>query len=219
MPASFGKATILIVDDHPIYLDGISYLLQTLFSDAQVVRTRTGAEALAAASGNIELDWIFLDYQLPDTDGLSLLTQLAELMVTAPIIMISGRDDVALVADAIERGASGFVHKSCSQSIYQDCLLEIEKGNIYLSPELALELDNYRRTTLTSKNQILEQLSARRMDVLVLISEGYSNSEMASALSISEATVKAHVSALMAIFEADNRSHCVAEARKLGILK
>ncbi|HET8705799.1 MAG TPA: response regulator transcription factor [Pseudomonadales bacterium] len=219
MPAPYRNTRILIVDDHPIYLDGISYWLQTVFTDVHLIRTRTAAEAIAAAAASIELDWIFLDYQLPDQTGLAVLKAFSEHMVTAPVIMISARDDVALAAEAIELGASGFVNKSCPQPIFEECMHAIERGEIYLSPELALEMETYRRTTLAAKSRIMDQMSARRMDILVMIAAGYSNAEMAAALSVSEATVKTHVSALISIFEADNRSHCVAEARKWGIIK
>lgn len=212
------NTVILIVDDHPIYLDGISLVLQDLFKGSQVLQAGTAKEALKLLAERFDIDWIFLDFQLPDGHGLDLLKDINDLMITAPIIMMSGSDDTHLVANAIEGGASGFIHKAGGRTDFKECFNAIERDGIYLAPEMALKLDHFKKTTLQAKNEVLSQLSDRRRDVLVLVAEGYSNGEIASTLSISEATVKAHVSALMTIFDADNRSHCVAEARKLGIV-
>ena len=178
----------------------------------------TAESAINIVTQRSDLDWIFLDYKLPDCDGLTLTKRLNDLFVTAPIIMMTGMDEVALVSEAIELGVSGFIHKASGKPVFRECVTAIEAGEAYISPEQKLALEQYKGTDKKERARILEQLSSRRKDVLLLIAEGYSNGEIADTLSISETTVKAHVSALINILEADNRYHCVAEARKLGIL-
>lgn len=219
MQNTSSKTTVLIIDDHPVYLDGISYILQAILGNATIIQANSGQEALKLVSERIDIDWIFLDYQLPDTDGTRLLGSFNEMLVSAPVIMMSGNDDVALVIEALELGASGFIHKAFGKSIFEECLTAVQAGHIYLPTDMKARIDHYRRTVLSARNTITAQLSGRRQEVLVMMAEGYTNSEMAKTLGIAEATVKTHVSALLSIFDVDNRSHCVAEARKLGVLK
>jgi DNA-binding NarL/FixJ family response regulator len=219
MDAPANAMHILVIDDHPVYSDGIAYMLQVIFPEATILQAHTGQQALTQVSDRIDIDWIFMDFQLPDMNGHELLTRFNELMIAAPIILMSGNDDVALVAEGLERGASGFIPKAHGKATFQACLDVVQAGQVYLPPDLKGRVDHYRRTVLDSRNMITSQLSGRRQEVLVLMSEGYTNAEMASTLGIAEATVKTHVSALLSIFDVDNRSHCIAEARKLGILK
>ncbi|RLU00663.1 response regulator [Ketobacter sp.] len=211
--------TFLVIDDHPVFQDGIAVILSTLRPDATIVSALNGADGVHQAEQRPDLDWIFVDYQLPDCDGLSILEKLNRLMVTAPIVMMSGVDDLELVAKAMQLGVSGFIHKSGGKQVFKDCLETIEQGKVYLPAETQVRLEHYRHTVGRQTESIRKQLSSRRMDVLLLVAEGYSNQEIANSLSITEATVKSHVSALMSILDADSRYHCVAEARKLGLIK
>lgn len=219
MSANPSKTQVLLVDDHPIYLDGIAVILSDIFGDVEIIQAEDAESAIAMVGQHPDLDWIFVDYKLPDCDGLALTKRLNDLFVTAPIIMMTGMDEIALVSEAIDLGVSGFIHKASGKSVFRDCITAIEAGEAYIAPEQKLALDQYKGSTdHKARERILEQLSSRRKDVLLLIAEGYSNSEIAGTLNISETTVKAHVSALISILDADNRYHCVAEARKLGIL-
>lgn len=219
-PSSAQAATsILVIDDHPVFQDGIAVILQALLENVEIISALNAESAINYAKTRPDLDWIFVDYQLPGSDGLSIITQLNELMVTAPIIMMSGIDELELVSKALQLGVSGFIHKSGGKQIFKDCLQAVEQGKVYLPSDIQVQLEHYRQTTGKQTDSIKKQLSTRRMDVLLLVAEGYSNQEIASSLSISEATVKSHVSALMSILDADSRYHCVAEARKLGLIK
>lgn len=212
------QTTVLVIDDHPVYLDGFSLMLNDLFANVDLCLASNAKEAIEIASNRIDIDFIYMDYNLPDMDGITLLQALNDLFITAPIIMISGDNSINLIDQAITLGASGFVHKGCAKSVFQECLSTIEKGNVFLTPELNASLSNHRKTIVNDKNIILEKLSDRRMQVLLLISEGYANAEIAESLGISPSTVKTHVAALMEAFDADNRSHCVAEAKKYNII-
>lgn len=219
MPTEASTVNILIIDDHPVYLDGISYILQSLFDQVNLLQANNSADAIKLVSERIDIDWIFLDYQLPDSTGTQLLSRFNALLITAPVIMMSGYDDPALIVEALELGASGFIHKAFGRNTFAECLNQVQAGHTYLPPDLHLKVEHYRNTALRARDSIKAQLSGRRQEILVLMSEGYTNGEMASALGIAEATVKTHVSALLSIFDVDNRSHCIAEARKMGLLK
>ncbi len=194
-------------------------ILEALLPNATIFSALNAESGVDEARNRPDLDWIFVDYQLPDADGLSIIKQLNELMVTAPIVMMSGMDDLELVSTAMKLGVSGFIHKSGGKQVFKDCLCSIEQGKVYLPADTQVRLEHYRQTVGRQTESIRKQLSSRRMDVLLLVAEGYSNQEIANSLSITEATVKSHVSALMSILDADSRYHCVAEARKLGLIK
>lgn len=219
MPNTNHPVQILIVDDHPVYLDGISHILQSILGSVNIVQANTGSEAIAQVAGRIDIDWIFLDQQLPDTTGLQLLQQFNDLLIAAPVVMMSGSDDIALIHEAMAMGASGFIHKAFGRATFEQCLNAIKRGELYLPSELRVRMDHYRATVVKSRNALQSQLSDRRKEVLIMMAEGYTNAEMAAALGIAETTIKTHVSALLSIFDVDNRSHCIAEARKLGLLK
>lgn len=213
------NTTILVIDDHPVFQDGIAVILETLLPNAIIFSALNAAEGIEQARNRADLDWVFVDYQLPDADGLNIIERLNALMIAAPIIMMSGVDDLEVISKAMKLGVSGFIHKSGGKQIFKDCLDTIEQGRVYLPSDTQVRLEHYRQTIGRQTDSIKKQLSSRRMDVLLLVAEGYSNQEIANSLSITEATVKSHVSALMSILDADSRYHCVAEARKLGLIK
>ncbi|MBA55417.1 MAG: hypothetical protein CMK89_13260 [Pseudomonadales bacterium] len=213
------NTTILVIDDHPVFQDGIAVILETLLPNATIFSALNAAAGIEQARNRADLDWVFVDYQLPDADGLNIIERLNALMITAPIIMMSGVDDLEVISRAMKLGVSGFIHKSGGKQIFKDCLDTIEQGKVYLPSDTQVRLEHYRQTIGRQTDSIKKQLSNRRMDVLLLVAEGYSNQEIANSLAITEATVKSHVSALMSILDADSRYHCVAEARKLGLIK
>lgn len=219
MPNVNHSRCILIIDDHPVYLEGISHILQSLLGNIEILHAHSGREAIEQVSGRIDIEWIFLDQQLPDTSGLELLGRFNELRVATPVVMMSGSDDVALIHDAMEMGASGFIPKAFGRATFEQCLQAIQRGDTYLPSELRASVEHFRDTVVKARKALVSQLSDRRREVLIMMAEGYTNAEMATALGIAEATVKTHVSALLSIFDVDNRSHCIAEARKLGLLK
>lgn len=209
---------ILIIDDHPVFSEGVAGILQTVFVQPEIIQVKSGAAAIKLLQQRVDIDWIFIDYHLLDITGIDVLKTLQPMMITASTVMMSGIDDMEVIIEALELGINGFIHKGGGKPVFQECVNVVEEGGLYLMPELKARIEQYQETVLKGKNGILKQLSQRRLDILLLISEGYSNNEIAKTVGITEATVKSHVSALMTIFDADNRSHCVAEARKLRII-
>lgn len=209
---------ILIVDDHPLYRYGVAAMLQAHFVDAQILQAGSARDAIAIATTTDNIDWFLLDYFLPDCNGIGLLKQLRKLNDQARYVLTSGNDRVELVAEALEHGVHGFLSKAGAPTEVVDCLARIGAGQIYLTMDMQLQLRHYRTTVQESKKRISLMISKRQMEVLLLLSEGYSNSEIASALGISPHTVKDHVSNIMQLLEADNRVHCITEARQLGLL-
>lgn len=208
----------LIVDDHPVVLDGLRLLLRDIHPDGSFLTASSGKQAMELTGKNPDLDWIFMDVNLPDADGIELLKQLECRKSTAYVVVLSSDNSPAIADRALNQHASGFLSKSFDQTELRRCIHTIENGQIYLDAELQLELNNFRESILAEKKHIEASLTQRQRQTLLYLSQGYSNREIANTFEITESTVKSHVQALMALFEADNRTHCVSEASRLSII-
>lgn len=209
---------ILITDDHPSYLEGVSSILHSIMPKATILTALNGADTLTLLQKHPDTDWVLLDVNLPDCSGIELLDQFKTLKVIANIIIITSDNSPDLINQALNHHVNGFLTKDFNHQILSDCFKSIENDQLFLTDEHALQLKNYRESNLLEKQQIEEHLSKRLQQTLMMIEKGYSNHEIANSLGISESTVKKHVSSVMALFEADNRTHCVAEARRLKLL-
>lgn len=218
-PAAIKRPSkILLVDDHPLFVAGFAYILSDLLGDVELLQASTAATARVIEQANPDLDWVFCDYKLPDSNGLSLLRDFKKALLTAPVILVSAFEDIGMIDEALMLGASGFIPKSADKLIFQQCLQHIEQGLLFLLPETHQQLAQYRNHIPAEKRRVTSRLSRRQFDVLQLIAGGYSNLEIGQALGITESTVKSHVSSLLSLLDTDNRAHCVAEARRLQLI-
>jgi len=209
---------ILVIDDHPIVLDGVILALKELMTDGEYITAKDGAEAINAIKHHGDIDWIFLDIKLPDIDGIELIKTFERKRVTANLIVFSSDSNPGVIHRALEQHANGFLSKSFTRSELRRCIKEVEQGKIFLTQEHRRQLKHYRDSILREKQLIENNMSDRQLQTLKLLASGYSNQEIAESLEIVESTVKSHVHALMALLNADNRTHCVAEARRLHII-
>ena len=209
---------MLIVDDHPLYANGIAALLQVHFPDAELLQANSAAQARQLAQECGQLDWVLFDYFLPDSNGIELLKELNQTQPLAHFVLTSGNCRVELVYEALEAGAHGFLSKSGAPTDVIQCLQIIAGGGIYLDHDMNDQIKRYRSNFSQDRKRMVCQISKRQKEVLLLLSAGYSNAEIASALGISPHTVKDHVSNIMQLLDADNRVHCITEARQLGLI-
>lgn len=208
----------LIVDDHPVVLDGLRLLLGDLIPGATIITADSGQKAIELIEHHPDLDWILMDVNLPDADGIELIRQLESRKTIANVVVLSSDSSPAIADRALKQGASGFLSKSFDRSELQRCIQCVENGQKYLNDELRRELNNYRESILAVKQHIELSLTERQRQTLQYLAQGYSNREIATSFKVTESTVKSHVQALMALFEAQNRTHCVSEAVRLSII-
>ena len=206
---------ILVIDDHPSYLEGVSLLLRLIMPNSTILTAKDGSNARALLRLHVDIDWILLDLNLPDCSGVELVRYLNDNKTLAHIVVISGEDDPGTIDEILNYGVSGFLTKDFDSQVLTQCINTIENDGVYLAPKHKQMLNNYRSGWLKEKQLIEEVITSRQLQTLLLIAKGYSNHEIADQLGITESTIKKHVSLLIAIFESDNRTHCVAEARRL----
>jgi len=207
---------ILLIDDHPLVLDGLSLALNEMIPDCQIKTAACAADALSVIENQTDFDWLFIDIMLPGEGGIELLQKIRTQMIPIPVVMMSGMDDASLIYESLQSGANGFIHKNMHSSFFKTCMSTIEKGQIYLSEDSRLLLDEYKFKHQPLVDNANDQLSDKQKKVLSLLIKGLSNNEIAASLGLTESTIKFHVSKIYSILNVDNRTRCVAEAQRLG---
>lgn len=209
---------ILVIDDHPIFCDGMKDMLQDICPDASIHQAENGESALKLIKQNKNLDWIFLDMMLPDKTGIEMLHDFAAANLWAPVVVVSSEDNPEIIHETLIAGANAYISKSSKKSVFIECMQKVENGIQFLQPEVESALQHYRNVVLVKRNNLYKEISKRQHEVIKLLAKGLSNIEIGSELSLSESTIKSHVSSLMEVLQADNRTQCVSKAREHGII-
>jgi DNA-binding NarL/FixJ family response regulator len=174
---------ILIVDDHAIVRAGLRRLLRGLF-DGEILEAATGREALALARGSV-LDLVLLDMNLPELGGLELLSRLATVAPTLPVLVLSMHAEPLYVTRAMEAGARGYVSKNIAPEELVTAIKQVASGGRYIEGELAQALVLNQATAV----EPLEQLTPRDLEIMRLLAQGRSLSEIADALGLGYKTI------------------------------
>jgi DNA-binding NarL/FixJ family response regulator len=209
---------ILLVDDHPLFRGGLKYLLQSLNEDLELDEAGncTQAEALAAAHA---YDLVLVDLKMPGVGGLDALTVVRTAAPSTPVVVVSGEDDPAVVRAAIECGAMGFIPKTSTPEVMIQALKLVLAHGIYLPPRVLAASQSADPPPLSAAagDEALTGLSPRQMDVLRCVIQGKPNKVIARELDVAEGTVKAHLSSVLRVLGARNRTEAVYAAAKLGL--
>lgn len=206
----------LVIDDHQLFFDGLKYVLREIDSDIELLYSATGEQGLRIITNTPDIDLVLLDMNLPDMKGTRLLELLRERNLSVPVVIISSSQNPIDAHNAIEYGALGFIPKTMSGEEMLFALRTVNTGKIYLPPDW----QEFITTVLNSGTGLNKRLrvTPRQMDVLRLMSQGHSNKEIATDLGLTEHTVKIHVRSLLQIFNAQNRTACIHEAQRRGML-
>jgi len=210
--------TVLIVDSHPLFIEGLSSYLSLFFQRPNILKAGKLSEATRIINNGETIDWIFTEMDFPDGNGLALLSWVRQHTPCSRSVLISSCNDLGVIYQALQLGIRGYIDKSEDKKSILEGLKKISLGHTYLHADVVAAIEQYRATTLTERERIIKKLSPRKKEILVLMAEGYSNEEIRKSLCISESTIKGHVSELLRLLAADNRTQCVAEARLLNLI-
>lgn len=203
---------ILIVDDHPLVREGLATLVESLPGGVVTRLAGTAAEALALAEIHAPLDAVLLDCGLPDADGAALVRALRTRGMATPVVVISANDSTTMIERVMQAGASAFVSKSRPAAhilaALKHALLHAPHAHVVSSFVRPVEIATDAQPTLT----------ARQLDILLMLDRGRTNSDIALDLGLSEKTVKNHVTALFRALHVDNRLQAVRQARDIGLI-
>lgn len=206
---------ILLVDDHELFREGIKLLLANLAEDVVFAEASSCAAALAHPAGS-PLDVILLDFHLPGTHGFEALRALRAHFEQPAIVVLSAEENPALIVQAIDEGAAGFIPKTSSHAVMMAALRLVLAGGTYL-PSHALLGSAPAAATAQQPGDLLAELTPRQVETLRLAMQGKANKVIAREMDVSEATVKAHLSASFRALGVRNRTEAVFTAARLGL--
>jgi len=191
-------------------LDGLSLTLGSLCEGVKLDHARNAAEALQLVR-EYPYDLILLDLQLPDSSGLSLMQKLRAADAMVPIAILSASNSPSDLEAALQLGAAGFISKTTDGKTLLDAVTQLLYGAQVVIGDTALKIDRQ-----TSAREV--GITPRQLEILDLLAEGLPNKVICQRLSLSEDTVKTHLKALFSSLDCHNRTECVTQARKLGLV-
>ena len=204
-----GPIQVLTVDDHPLLRKGIVGLVNAESDMKVVAEASTGVEATKQFKQH-RPDITLMDLQLPDMSGIEAMISIRQEFPEARIIVLTTYAGDAQVVRALKAGARGYLLKAEVNDELLDTIRSVHAGHRWIHPELAAELAEY-----TGR----EVLTVREIEVLRLIATGNANKEIGAKLSVSEDTVKRHVTNILGKLDANDRTHAVTIAVKRGIIE
>ena len=210
---------MVLADDHGILREGLRGLLEE-YDDLQVVdEATTGAEAVAKVKA-LKPQILLLDLIMPEMDGVEVLEALSAEELPTRVIVLTGADDDDLLARSIQSGAMGYLLKDAASNQLVDAIRTVAIGGCWLPADLTGKLfRGMARKPQTADAARLSLLTARELEVLKLLGEAKTNSEIADQLFISEHTAKVHVSRILEKLGLSTRAEIVRFAIRSGVVK
>ncbi|CAD7037315.1 DNA-binding response regulator [Pseudorhizobium endolithicum] len=207
--------TIIIADDHPLFRGALKQAVQNLGAKQNILEAGDFEAARRAARDNPEADLMLLDLAMPGVSGFSGLMSLRAEFSGLPIVIVSATDDGATIRRALELGASGFISKSSGLDDIRAGVNAVLEGDIW-APEAHLPVSEED----PGVNELIERLrtlTPQQSRVLAMLGEGLLNKQIAYELGVSEATIKAHVSAILLKLNVDSRTQAVIKLSKISM--
>jgi len=207
---------ILVADDHPLFREALRLALGRAVPGATVVEADTVAALLDAADRHPEADLLLLDLNMPGAQGFSALVQMRAHYPLLPVVIISANEDPTVIRRSIAHGAAGFVPKSSTVEEMVEALQTVLDGDVWVPDSVDVDGPALEGAEADIASR-LASLTPQQFRVLTMLSAGLLNKQIAYELGVSEATVKAHMTAIMQKLGATNRTQAVVLAQGLGL--
>ncbi|PCG14999.1 MAG: DNA-binding response regulator [Sphingomonas sp.] len=200
---------LLIADDHPLTREGLSLAARAALPGAQAIGVGTVGEAVAALQSRRTIRLILLDYALPDSEGFRGLMRVLHVADGVPVVIVTASDRPGLAEGAMALGAAGFLPKTLPLDEISTVLREVLAGQRHFPASAA------PAAPLAAARQRISGLSRAQYAVLLALADGRSNKQIAYDLSVTEATVKAHLTAVFRKLKVTNRTQALLAIRPL----
>lgn len=182
----------MLVDDHPVVVEGLKNMLRPAQDLKVVAQAHSGTEALRLLSEHPEVEVAVLDLNMPEMSGVELAKAIKSSWPRIRVLILSMFHDHATVADVLEAGGSGYVLKTATQAELSEAIRQVAAGHNYFSPEVAATLLQNIQIPNALEATRAADLTSREREILRLIAREYSNQAIADELFISERTVETH---------------------------
>ena len=205
---------LIIADDHPLFRDALRQAVAGVVPSAKIDEAGAFEELTALLGQLTDVDLILLDLTMPGISGFSGLIYLRAQYPAIPVIVVSASDDVGTIRRSLDFGASGFIPKRFGVDTLRDAIQKVMGGDIWIPSDVDLSsADDPEMTRLRDR---LVTLTPQQVRVLMMLSEGLLNKQIAYELGVSEATIKAHVSAILQKLGVESRTQAVIAAARIA---
>lgn len=214
---------VLLVDDQALFREGLHTLL-ALHDDIEIVGEASNGEEALAAAAEFKPDVILIDLRMPVLDGVAATERLKAIQPLSRVIILTTFDDDEYIFEGLRAGAVGYLLKDVSSEKLVEAIRAADRGEGFLQPSIAAKVvAEFSRLVgqsgnSPSKNQLVEPLSERELEILHLVAAGDSNKEIAAKLYITEGTVKNHVTNILGKLGVRDRTQAALRARELGLI-
>ena len=208
---------ILLVDDHPMIRKGCAALLSSAIQNLTVVECSSGEQALTLAASELP-QLVILDISLPGISGIETSRKLQQRLPQLPILFHSMHQELSLVRQALDSGASGFLTKQCAPDLLIEAVRRVASGYLYIEPNLATRLAYYKPTANESDPR-LESMTPREVEVFMMLANGNSNQKIAESLCISDKTVSNYLTLLKQKLQVKSHVELVYLAIDMGVVR
>jgi len=205
------KVKVLVVDDHPMVLEGMKSMLQQISFVYMTGAASNAYEALEKIKTTFP-DIVITDINMPEISGIELTLKIRKEYPTVRVIAMSTFKERSYISQMVQNGASGYLVKSASKEEIEEAILSVYKGKLYMS--LDVNVSSAEKENLIS----IPTLSSREKEVLALIADGFTNPQIASKLFLSMHTVDSHRKNLLTKFEVNNTASLIKLASKYNLV-
>jgi DNA-binding NarL/FixJ family response regulator len=204
---------VLIADDHPLMVGGLRQAVLAAAPEAEIAVAHDFDSMVAALDASPDTDLVLLDLTMPGVRGFSGLLFLRSERPSTPVIVVSGNEERAVIRHCMEFGAAGFIPKTNSLDTMRAAIAQVLDGGRWTPPDFDLNAAPNGESSAMARR--LASLTPQQIRVLMMLSQGLLNKQIAYELSVSEATVKAHVSAIFQKLGVESRTQAVILATKI----
>src|ERR1700709_933556 len=205
---------LVIADDHPLFRGALRQAVAGVVASARIDEAGSFEDLTALLEQDSQVDLILLDLTMPGISGFSGLIYLRAQYPAVPVVVVSASDDIGTIRRSLDFGASGFIPKRYGVETLRDAILKVMDGEIWMPPDT--DLTAASDPEMTRLRDRLITLTPQQVRVLMMLSEGLLNKQIAYELGVSEATIKAHVSAILQKLGVESRPQAVIAAAKIS---
>jgi DNA-binding NarL/FixJ family response regulator len=204
---------LLIADDHPLFRGALREAVSGLFDRVEVAEAGTFEEVVERLERGGDMDLILLDLRMPGVRGFSGLMYLRAQYPSLPIAVVSANDDPGVIRRCMDFGAAAFIPKTLGVEVLRQAIARVLQGQVWTPPDVDLSAGSDAESATMIRR--LSMLTPQQVRVLMMLSSGLLNKQIAYELGVSEATVKAHVSAILQKLGVESRTQAVIAAGKI----
>ncbi|PAV27158.1 response regulator transcription factor [Tamilnaduibacter salinus] len=207
---------IIIADDHPLFRAALRQAVSQALPDADMIEVESIKTLQESVEEHPDADLVLLDLNMPGAHGFSGLVFMRGQYPGLPVVVVSGSEELQVVRRSIDYGASGFIPKSASLPTITEAIQDVLEGEIWLPDGVAEKVERMQ-ADVTDFSDKLASLTPQQFRVLGMLSEGMLNKQIAFDLEVSEATVKAHITAVFRKLGVRNRTQAVIAIQQMEI--